>query len=215
MQLGKLDAAKAMLTRSVDVYTKAAGPKAKGLETTWQNLAELHRQLGDDQAALDAMQRALDLVRENRGPDDPGLGWIHNSMGTHLFLLARMDEAQPHLQEALRIFEAAHGESSPSSVFTLSTLMQNYLRKGEPMGAAPYIARGLALLEHDEVDPAGAGLLRYSIAMTMWDAGVDRPRALALAHQAVADMKRSEQNVEEQLASINGWIAEIEPLLAR
>ncbi len=213
-QLGELDEAKAVLTRAIDVYTQAAGPKAKGLETLWQNLAALHRQRGEDQPSLDAMQRALDLVRDNRGPDDPSLGWMHSDMGTHLFSMGRMEEAQPHLLEAVRIFETSQGEASPGLVYTLSTLMQNYLRKEDPAGAAPYVARGLLLLERAErVEPAATGMLRYSIAMTMWELDDERPRALAIARQAVADARRSERPLEPQLAAMTEWIAEHEALL--
>ncbi len=207
-QLGRLPESQAALERAIAIYTRANGPHARGMEVLLHNLGILQRSQHDPAAARETLARAITLMVENRGPDHPSLAWVQSDLGTLLFMDGEPEQSLPHLREAVRIFEATQGSQAPGLVFALGSLIQNLLALDRPAEALPHVEQGLRALQAQSVDPAGAGALRYASALALWQANVDRSRALTLGRQAIEDMKASERPMDEHIETITAWVRE-------
>lgn len=101
------------------------------------NLAEMHRQLGDETAALEALREALQMSgnignRHGEGFSRAGLAQLHHAAG-------RLDEARVHYERGLAI------GLPPSNCRCAVKLGVLHLEQGRPADAADCFHRGLAM----------------------------------------------------------------------
>ena len=93
------------------------------------DLARLHRQLGEPEAALGRLRALLEIdLRLGRRR---GSAITHNNMGRILTALDRTEEAEPHYRAALAVFEKLNDEKGVDMVRrNLSLLEEVRSRKG-------------------------------------------------------------------------------------
>jgi tetratricopeptide (TPR) repeat protein len=142
-------------------------------------LAEALEQAGSLKDALSAYERALALLRQHAGPEDPwvaralsGLGSVLTChSGVTLWKPDELDEAERRFVEALRILEAALGPESPVVARTVAGLGQVRQDRGDLSGAVQCQQRALSVLvdaygpEHPDVGHS-YDKLGYALALT-------------------------------------------------
>jgi cellulose biosynthesis protein BcsQ len=149
---------------------------------------------------------------------------------TYLQVRARLHEAKPLMERALRIAEAAHGPDHPTVAVRLSNLAMILRDLGDPAGARPLLERALAVDEsaygpdhpavatqlsnlalvlRDLGDPAGARpLLERALAVDESAYGPDHPAVatqlsnLALVLRDLGDPAGARPLLERALAII-------------
>eukprot|EP00668_Euglena_longa_P038688 GGOE01049744.1.p1 GENE.GGOE01049744.1~~GGOE01049744.1.p1 ORF type:complete len:396 (-),score=155.40 GGOE01049744.1:283-1470(-) len=101
---------------------------------------------GDIAGSLPVLQQALDWYKKKFATSDASLvAKAHMSVGKAHDLLGNPAEAEPHFQEALRIFEVTCGADSPLTAGALASLGRVQLAQGRRDSAQQHLKRALAL----------------------------------------------------------------------
>ncbi|MFP5284416.1 MAG: tetratricopeptide repeat protein, partial [Thermoanaerobaculia bacterium] len=119
--------------------------------------AEILRDLGRSQEALDEGRRALESARASHGPDSPEVIQALNMFGVLLKDAGRASEAREHLEKALEISKArqADGPEAAALHANLSAVLRDL---GEREAARDHLEAALSLHRHafGEVHPTVA-----------------------------------------------------------
>ena len=110
-------------------------------------LAQIHRDLGDQEKARPLAESALRLHRSCLPPDDPAIATDLATLARILHLAGDHEAAIPLAEEALRIDEAAHGPNDPYVSFDLIALANAHFELGDHATALPLITRALRIRE--------------------------------------------------------------------
>ncbi|HYZ54865.1 MAG TPA: tetratricopeptide repeat protein [Streptosporangiaceae bacterium] len=139
--------------------------------------------------------------------------WLLDRAGTYLQVQARFTDAQPLLERALAITEAAHGPDHPTVATALNNLASILQDLGQPHDAQPLLERALAIDEaaHGPSHPTVATDLD-NLAMTLralgqpQDARPLQERALAITEAAYGpshpDVARDLNNLAQILQDL-------------
>jgi len=93
-------------------------------------------------------RRALAIVEKERGPDDPSVRFVLDSLASHYKLQGRYTEAEPLYKRALTLAEKAHGGPDNTYVRSaLSALIEVYNGQARYAEAEPLMRRELAAAE--------------------------------------------------------------------
>ncbi len=107
----------------------------------------IYRSLGLNQEAIPLLERALEARMTELGPDHADVGDSHVSLGMVLYNAGRLDAARHHLDEAIRILDAAPGPRRPTLAGALSALGLLHRREGRLEEARDTLQRALATSE--------------------------------------------------------------------
>jgi tetratricopeptide (TPR) repeat protein len=155
----------------------------------WGNVL-LH--LGEAELALDHNRRALAILENARGRDDPNAGVVLNNIAVILLELGRHAEARTYSQRALELWRGLDSEN-PMAAVALANLAQGDLSRGDPAAALSGYRRAHAQLTrtlevgHPYVTNAMSGIGRALLAMDhAADAAVVLRHAVDLADRGGA-----------------------------
>jgi serine/threonine protein kinase/tetratricopeptide (TPR) repeat protein len=169
---------------------------------------------GDYPRAIATLERALRLHTELSGSDDLQAADLMDVFGQVL-----VDAGRP--QEALRLFEHSLASRTRLQAADSSSLTQPLVGLGlahlalhSPGEALGPLERALALSAKAPPQPPVVVSLKFGLARTLWSDPAARPRARALAEEAL----KVEQRIgnRKELGPIESWLRERgDPSLAR
>jgi tetratricopeptide (TPR) repeat protein len=96
-----------MHERSIGIVSQTWGPQHPQIAISLLNLSSLEKQTGDYRAALDASQRAGEILTASVGTEHPLYAYAANNTGVFLMETDQAAQGIPHLEKALAIRIAA------------------------------------------------------------------------------------------------------------
>ncbi|MCA9638222.1 MAG: tetratricopeptide repeat protein, partial [Myxococcales bacterium] len=96
------------------------------------------------------------------------------------------DEAIPLIERSLAIEEATRGPTHPELIYGLNNLAEVLIAAGRPAEAAPYLARGQAIIDERDLKATSQGVLILSSRAALARALGHAAEALALREEACA-----------------------------
>lgn len=173
--------------RALAIQEKQLGASHPRLITTLSNLGEAAEGEGALEAALDAHQRALRLIEAIQGKEHPN---VAATASTIAGLYLRSDQPQlalPYFQRSLVIHEKAlPGQGAPVAVDLLG-IGECLLLSHQPLEAVQRLQRALGLTD-SKADRVLIARVNFALARSLWEAGREPGRALALAQAAEPDL---------------------------
>ena len=162
--------------------TFAIGENRKALN---QRIVELFKQ-GKYQEAIPLAEKAVDIAKRLRGPEDPEFATSLNNLALLYEEMGDYPKAEPLYQQALRIKQKVLGPEHPSTATSLNNLALLYWKMGAYAKAEPLYQEALRIhqkvLGHENRDTATS---LNNLAFLCFDLGrIDE--ATALARQASA-----------------------------
>ena len=152
--------------------------------------------------ALAYFQRAAGIAAKVNGPLHPTVGASTVNAAEALNVLHRFGEADVAAEEALRIFRHA-GAPHTFQAFALTEQGEALLGQGRSQEAIARLEEALRLIAPGEsvyLQPA-----RFALARALWNAPAQRPRALALAHEAMLGYQRLPYKRQEA-TEVDAWL---------
>jgi tetratricopeptide (TPR) repeat protein len=146
-QAGKYEEALPYFERALELAEKRYGSNDPALAVELNNLAEVHRLMGQLDKAEALYIRAIALDEEAGRGDDPGLATSLNNLALAYRTQGRLEEAEGLYLRALALLEKTLGPSHPDVARALNNLGVLYRIEGEPERARPLHERALAIAE--------------------------------------------------------------------
>jgi eukaryotic-like serine/threonine-protein kinase len=200
--LGLHDEAHKQHERALEIREKALGVDHPTISITLNNLAVLHHTKGDHASARIAAERAIEITQRTLGPDHPNLAALFVGLAHPLKAMHEYDAARAAYERALAIQEQALGPDHPRSSHALFGLAEVALARGAADEALGLAQRVLRLRE--DASASEAANARFLLARATWAASEDRPRALALAEQALEGYRQVED--AGSIARVEAWL---------
>ena len=138
---------KAYIERAVDILVPLAADEPLALANARMSLANVRMQEGRPDEAIAEMTAAMDLSRAHLPPNDQRLPVALFNLGASEFSVGRYADAQPHLDEAIRLTEALQGAESAALIPLIDFAMSNLDALGRHAEGAAAAQRLLALTE--------------------------------------------------------------------
>lgn len=186
-QLGKLDAAAADLTEALAILDGADGTDPRQRITVLTNLAGVRAAAGQPDQALVVYEQVLAESQTLHPSGHPGIGVGETNVGDALAQLGRCGDAQPHLERAVKIFEAALGGRHSSLAYPLVALGRCQSLEGRSIEALSNLERASVLREGEDVGPGERGQAQLELAQARHRAG--RDDACAAVVRALASLE--------------------------
>ncbi len=189
----QLDAARAHLTRALELRTKHAGERSVLVARSLSDLGNLELAAAQWAAAEALFRRALEINERTSGPQHPDTA---NSLG-RLAVTAkqqrRLDEAAAFLRRGIEILTAAEGDASPS----LATMWANLgvVLGDQDKGAEALAAYEKALAVREQVLPPD----HPDLASSIMNVGIALQENLGRPADAVPYFERAKAILEKKL----------------
>jgi tetratricopeptide (TPR) repeat protein len=153
-----------------------------------------------DQAEAYA-RKMLDLVSADSADAESGDALA--ALAQVLILRGRPRAALPYAKRALASYQSV-GPDAPPALEQEFQVAEAELGAGSSQPSLPPLERALKRLESKEVTPAELAAARFVLASVLWNAGADRPRALALAESA-RETYRKDGHQRDALERLERW----------
>ena len=119
---GRPDSARVHVQRALDIRTKQLAADDTLLAKTWDQLALVHRDRNDFEAALDAWNHAIDIRKRVHGPEHPEVALLLAQTGVPWIQLGDIDRAKQVLEESLAMFARTTSPDDPRRATPLNIL---------------------------------------------------------------------------------------------
>jgi tetratricopeptide (TPR) repeat protein len=123
------------------------GDSAPALVATLEERWRAALVLGRYREAQEAAERAMAIGGQSYAAAHPRMGDLLHMRGAAELRLGRLDQAESHLKESLRVLEAAFGSEHTRIDFPLSDLARLYSLRGEHEKAVRFAERAVAIDE--------------------------------------------------------------------
>ncbi|MFT3692797.1 MAG: serine/threonine-protein kinase [Kofleriaceae bacterium] len=195
--------AKKLLLEADATFAKIYGEVHVTRASVQGNLFNVDLAMKDYTAALADSTKAYDILVKAIGPNALYTAGPERDRSVALGALNRLPEADAAATHALQIIEAAGADGEQRLAGAISDLCEVQIAEAKPAACIPNAERAIEVIESHGAgaDPLELADTRYVMARAMWDAKLDRPRALKLAAQAMA-----EHPVPDRKAIIAAWI---------
>jgi tetratricopeptide (TPR) repeat protein len=132
---------------ALGIHEAQLGPDHPSTASSLNDLALVHKALGQHATALPLYERALGIREAQLGPDHPDTAASLNNLAILHKKMGQQAKALPLYERALAIYEARLGADSPDTAATLSNLAVLHQAMGQHAKALPLHARALAIRE--------------------------------------------------------------------
>uniref|UniRef100_A0A669DTL9 Nephrocystin-3 n=1 Tax=Oreochromis niloticus TaxID=8128 RepID=A0A669DTL9_ORENI len=140
-------AAKVFLTRSLEMRQRVLGPDHPDCAQSLNNLAALHTERREYEAAEDMYERALDIRKKALSPDHPSLAYTLKHLAMLYKRRGKLEKAVPLYELSLEIREKSFGPKHPSVATALVNLAVIYCQLKKHSDALPLYERALKIYE--------------------------------------------------------------------
>lgn len=167
------------------------------------NLFNVDLAAKDYPAALADSERAYAILVKALGEGALFTAGPERDRSVALGALNRLPEAEQAAAHALKIIEAAGPDGEQRLAVAISDLCEVQIAANKPAACIPNAKRAIAVVESHGpgADPLELADTRFVLARAMWDAKLDRPGAVKLAAQAMA-----EHPLADRKAAIGAWL---------
>jgi len=80
------------------------------------------------------------------------------------------------------------------------------MARGRPAEAVAWLERALRVSQGEGVAVSLVGAVRFELARALWEEGRDRPRAAALAREAIAVYRAAPGTHTREQAEVEAWL---------
>ncbi|HET6583622.1 MAG TPA: tetratricopeptide repeat protein, partial [Nannocystaceae bacterium] len=204
--LGEFEAAEQHYRRAAEIMETALGPDNGNLLFSLGNVAEILRERGKLDEALDVQERVLRLVRANLPEMHRDTGLTLHNIAETLAAKGEHERALAEYRHALVVREQVHGPDDHYVGNTLTGLGETLHALHRDDEATPVLERALAIRRAHDYDPIATA--RTHIAL----ANVLRADDRARSDELVAAARRRLADAPPALAA--RWERELEALAA-
>jgi tetratricopeptide (TPR) repeat protein len=202
-QRGDLGSAIHHHRRALAIAEAALGGEHPDVGRILDNLVVATTAAGRYQEATALNRRVLAIKEKALGPDHPAVASAVMNDVVVALARRRHRDARAHAERALGILERSVGPDHPDVADPLLAIGDSHVGQGRAAAAIPFYERAVRLRETDQ---AGGHLLpeaQLALAGAVWDAGLDRPRAIELARAA----RRGAVAADRPTESVDAWLA--------
>nr|WP_305071233.1 tetratricopeptide repeat protein [Myxococcus sp. RHSTA-1-4] len=208
-QLGRDEEALRLQKRALGIALKVEGPDSSGTLITVGNLGTLLARMGRAQEALEHYQSTLVPLEQRLGSQHPHVALLLRGTGRVHMLTKHYKEALPYFLRAQAILEAREDDPYGYLTGTWLDLGEAWLELKQPRKAAEVLERALAGSPYSKQSPGEKARVRFALARALWDADLDRARALRLAEEARAMFVDLGERGRKPLADLEAWRARL------
>ncbi len=176
--------AMAYLERTLAIHQTLLGEGSNSEARVLNNMGVVSMQMGELEQALGYFKRNIAILQKTVGEEHPRLYRTIHNLANLLASLGRHRQAEKNFDRAQRGLEKTLGARHPDVAFALSDQGEYYLGQNRLKPARQKLERALAIRQETKVNPASLAMTRFLLAKTLWQAGQERDRALALAIEA-------------------------------
>jgi tetratricopeptide (TPR) repeat protein len=190
LDLGRTDEALAAARRGLAIREKQTGADSEHTADGLSYVAQAQRAQGKLGEAAETNRRSLAILEKKGAGRDPNIGVLLSRLAEISEEQGRWAEALAYYRRVKENYEAALGPDHPDLADPLTGMARAELELG---GADRVIApledalkRRLSVAA--SIDPILVADTRFALARALWKSGRDRPRARALAGEALAGL---------------------------
>jgi tetratricopeptide (TPR) repeat protein len=200
---GELDVALAHFQESLRMVM-AHDPDSSKVGTDLNNIGNVYFRRKEFARAGDYYERALTAKRRRLGDKHPALASSYINLGLVAIEEGDAAAAEERCHTGLILWEAALPKDHASLTAALDCIADAQRRQGKAREAVATAERSLAIYAgHPSSSQGDRGAAELVLARVLWDARLDRPRALALARAARARMVADGAGSAEHLAELD------------
>ncbi len=207
-ELGELDQALARLQRALGIYERTVGTEHPDAGSSLNNIGRVLALQGRLDEALTHYQRALAIKQAALGPNHTRVAASLNDIGSLLRAQGKLEEAKAYHQRALAAWTEAFDKDHPELANAVLALALVALDERDFDTARAHAEHAISLRESGEVSSVALAYTRFVLAKALWASPGQRTRARALAQQARDGYPSDGTSDGDQLAEIEGWLAE-------
>ncbi len=185
---GDLDGALEHLLAALKVVEASLGATHINAASIRQNIAGILEQLGREEEALAELEQALQIRSAALHPEHPDVATIRTNIAQVLIARGDFAAAEPPLRTSLRDLEAALGPNHANLADPLRSLAELLLLTDQPTEAIAAAERALALQLTAEMPAASIAHTQVTLALSLYAAKTELPRARDLAQTAAATL---------------------------
>jgi tetratricopeptide (TPR) repeat protein len=201
MVQGRFAEGKEAAARAVAIKERYVGPRHIDTARSLSNLAGNLEGLGDFEAALKEIDRAMPIVRA--WSNEVALALVVGTRSEIIGDLGRLSEAEQGLRESLQVLERRTGLEIWTSRL-LGALGDVLTRDGRAAEAIPYLERARTLQRNDS--PFAIADVKFALAQARAALAPRDSKALELANEAALAYATTPY-FERQRAEIAAWLA--------
>jgi tetratricopeptide (TPR) repeat protein len=203
-RMGRPAEARGLVERALAIKRKALGPAHPSVAYTLMVLADIDAKSGRPDEAIARATEALE-IRKKAHLQGELVAECLSVIGEAA--QARNDHAGAagYFQQAIAILEKS-AAAELSLVAPLTALGMSLREQGAVARSIAPLERALAIGEKKRLDPLQMATTRFALARSLWLAGRDRRRAVALAEQARGDDRAGGAGAREHGAEVERWL---------
>jgi serine/threonine protein kinase/tetratricopeptide (TPR) repeat protein len=206
---GHNDEALPALLEAVALKSRVLGPDNPDVGMSEGNIALVLQDLGRYQEGLAHVERAIDIETRGFGAEHPELAIQLSNRGEMLNALGRHREARQSFVRARIIWERELGLDCRYLAYALTGIGESYLAERDAASALAPLERAYKIRQDKETDPARQGETAFALARALWEANVDRARAIDLGDSARRAYERAALTARR--ADVDVWLAAATP----
>ncbi|MFB1482496.1 tetratricopeptide repeat protein [Corallococcus sp. RDP092CA] len=191
--------------RALALTVQAFGADHVEYALSLEYLAQMEEQQGSLPEALARYAKVLALQERLSGPRSDAVLRVREEQARVLRGTGHAREAAAELEQVLAAREATDGPGHAMLVSSLTELARTYLDLREPRRAREAAERALAIIQPLGWSAVRTAELQFELARARWDAGEDRPQALALADQALATFQQAGPTHHARAEDVLHW----------
>ena len=208
-RLGRSEEALRLQERALNITLQSEGLESAGTQITLGNLATLLARMGRFEEALARYEATLVPLEQRLGPQHPFLAMTIRACGNINMDMKRYKEALPYFQRARAVLESRQDDPYGNLTGTWLDLGRVWLELKQPRKAAEVLEQAVAGRPDSKQTAAEKAFSRFYLARALWDANLDRPRALRLAEEARELLVSMGERYTKPLAELDAWRARL------
>ncbi|WP_164021330.1 tetratricopeptide repeat protein [Pyxidicoccus trucidator] len=207
MDLGQLVQAEAAYREALTLQEAQLGPRHPDVALSRNNLGWVAMDAGRLKEARAHFEAAHALWETTLGSSHPKVASALYSLGHVELRLRRVGPALVHLRRALEVREQALGPEHPRVAQTLGLLGEALVEDGQLREAREPLERAVALSAKVELAPPERARALFALARVLWPSRGERPRALALAREALEAYASGAPVYAPRAREVQAWLS--------
>jgi len=199
-------AGRALFDRALASTERAQGRESLDVAFILHNMGVLLQDQGEATGALRLYERALEIREARLGPDAPLVADTLNNLANVRLQRGDLDETERLQRRVLAIYERTLPPGHSEFGYPLVGLAAVDMARGRPAEAVVWLERALRVSQGEDVAVSLVGAVRFELARALWEEGRDRPRAAALAREAIAVYRAAPGTHTREQAEVEAWL---------
>jgi tetratricopeptide (TPR) repeat protein/predicted Ser/Thr protein kinase len=208
---GEREKAEALNLRAITLLESTLGSDHPQLGSALVNLALLRSEGGAPERARPMYERALGIFETAFGESHPNVAVALRGLAHCHMAASEYDSARELFSRALAIREELLPPDHANIASSLHDLGQVQLETGEHERARELLERALSIRETRDVPAHLRAETEFALARTLWDAALDRKRAISIARSARARLEGAGENHRDAAQEVGEWLEQRGP----